>query len=69
MPANASLELAGWTDALTTLNKQLGALNELLEKQAERSEGLEKCWQRGIELAARIAQWQKADSDADTGFV
>jgi len=34
MPAHAALELPGWTDAITTLNKQLVSLNELLEKQA-----------------------------------
>ena len=61
MPAQATLELPGWTDALTTLNKQLGALNELLEKQAERSEGLENCRQRAQALAAQLKQWQDGD--------
>jgi ATP-dependent DNA helicase DinG len=43
------------------LNKQLGALNELLEKQAERSEGLENCRQRAQALAAQLKQWQDGD--------
>jgi len=32
--------------------------NMLLEKQAERSEGLENCWNRGLELARKISQWK-----------
>ncbi len=58
MTADATRELSGFTGALTTLDKQLKQLNELLEKQAERSEGLENCWQRGQALAQKITQWQ-----------
>lgn len=58
MPADATAELPGFTDALHKLDKQLKNLNELLEKQAERSEGLENCWQRGLALAQKISQWQ-----------
>ena len=61
MPANATLELPGWNDALNTLNKQLDALSGLLEKQAERSEGLENCWQRAQALAQQLKQWQDGD--------
>jgi ATP-dependent DNA helicase DinG len=62
MPAHATLELSGWTDALATLGKQIGALNELLEKQAERSEGLGNCRQRGQALASQLKQWQDGDA-------
>lgn len=58
MNADATGELAGWTDALNAVATQLGKLNELLEKQAERSEGLENCWNRGVELARKITHWQ-----------
>ena len=61
MPAVATDTLAGWSDALKTLNTKLAQLNGLLEKQAERSEGLENCWQRGQGLAQKIAQWQGSD--------
>jgi ATP-dependent DNA helicase DinG len=61
MPANATLELPGWTDALATLNKHLAALTELLKTQAERSEGLENCWQRAQALASQLKQWQDGD--------
>ena len=58
MTADATAELAGWTEALDNVSMQLGKLNELLEKQAERSEGLENCWNRGVELALRISRWK-----------
>lgn len=67
MPADAAGKLPGWGDALRAVGERLANLNALLEKQAERSEGLEKCRQRGLELAARIAQWQNAGDAA--GFV
>jgi ATP-dependent DNA helicase DinG len=50
--------LPGFKDALLNTIKQLSVLIELLEKQAERSEGLENCWNRGLELARKIKQWQ-----------
>ena len=50
--------LAGFSEALNTVTTQLSNLNGLLEKQAERSEGLENCWNRGLELARKIIQWQ-----------
>ena len=57
MPANATENLPGFADALSAVSAKLAQLNTLLEKQAERSEGLENCWQRGQELAHRIKQW------------
>ena len=58
MNANTVEDLPGWADAMTTLSDKLGLANSLLEKQAERSEGLENCWQRGQILAQKILQWQ-----------
>ena len=34
------------------------ASRAMLETQAERSEGLENCWQRALELRQRLARWQ-----------
>ena len=62
MPANATEKLTGFDNALRTLTKKLGDLNGLLESQAQRSEGLEKCWQRGVELMERIKDWQGTPS-------
>ena len=58
MSADATATISGWNEALSTLNDKLLQLNKLLETQAERSEGLENCWQRGQELAHKIKQWQ-----------
>ncbi len=66
MPANATDNLAGFTDALRTVTDKLAHLNGLLENQAQRSEGLEKCWQRGVELLLKIKQWGDKEQD---GFV
>ncbi|MBI3903193.1 MAG: ATP-dependent DNA helicase [Nitrosomonadales bacterium] len=66
MPANAADELAGFAGALRTACEKLAHLNGLLESQAQRSEGLEKCWQRGGELLLKIKQWGDKEQD---GFV
>lgn len=58
MAADAGSDLSGFSDALVNLEKQLKQLNELLEKQAERSEGLENCWQRGVALAQQLNKWR-----------
>ncbi len=58
MPADEALELPGWTDAINAVSKQLKVLTELLEQQAERSEGLENCWQRGQALVLQLKLWQ-----------
>jgi ATP-dependent DNA helicase DinG len=44
--------------ALDELRERLGRLAELLETQAERSEGLENCWRRAQELTVRLKRWQ-----------
>ncbi|MGC2459093.1 MAG: ATP-dependent DNA helicase [Gallionellaceae bacterium] len=58
MPAHATEDLSGWSAAFATVIEKLAQLNSLLESQAQRSEGLEKCWQRGVELLEKIRQWQ-----------
>lgn len=64
MNADATAELSGWADALNNVSTQLGKLSELLEKQAERSEGLENCWNRSVELAHKVTRW-KDDTQTD----
>jgi len=61
MPAIATEGFKEWPDALKTLVEKLAQLNGLLEKQAERSEGLENCWQRAQALSQQLANWQKGD--------
>jgi ATP-dependent DNA helicase DinG len=61
IPAIATENFKEWPDALKTLSEKLSQLNAMLEKQAERSEGLENCWQRAQALAQQLKQWQDGD--------
>jgi len=61
LPAIATDELKEWPGALKTLGEKLSHLNGMLEKQAERSEGLESCWQRTQALLQQLNKWQAGD--------
>jgi ATP-dependent DNA helicase DinG len=61
MAAQATADLKDFTPALKTVGEKLGDLCGLLEKQAERSEGLENCWQRALTLAQQLKHWQDGD--------
>ncbi len=45
--------------ALDALENELETFVGLAESQAERSEGLEKCWQRATELYQRVSGWRR----------
>ncbi|WP_028449545.1 ATP-dependent DNA helicase [Chitinibacter tainanensis] len=47
---------------LLALQAALNTLTDLLAKQAERAEGLEKCYQRASEMARLLTEWQAEDS-------
>ena len=47
--------------ALKTACARLDALAANLESQAERSEGLEKCWQRALLLSEQLQRWRDHD--------
>ena len=55
------LEKPEFAPTLKLLEEEIAKFATLLESQAERAEGLEKCWQRAVELVARIAEWQKTN--------
>jgi len=57
---------SGFDAALRQVQSELKAFAAILETQAERSEGLEKCWQRVGELARSLQVWEKGD---EIGFV
>ena len=57
MPALALDGFKDWPDSLRTLSEKLAQLSGLLEKQAERSEGLENCWQRAQALSQQLKHW------------
>jgi ATP-dependent DNA helicase DinG len=52
-------EKSDFVDALAQLLQRLSETEALLKTQAERSEGLEKCWQRALELRANFAAWRE----------
>jgi ATP-dependent DNA helicase DinG len=51
-------ELVGLAPALGRLEDEMSRFVSLLESQAERSEGLQRCWERSTELADRLARWR-----------
>ncbi|MDX8386067.1 MAG: ATP-dependent DNA helicase [Gallionella sp.] len=64
MPAAATENFKEFIPALKTLGEKIANLSGLLEKQAERTEGLENCWQRTQALALQLKQWQ-SEVDVD----
>jgi ATP-dependent DNA helicase DinG len=59
------LEKPEFAPALKSLEEEVAKFAAILETQAQRAEGLEKCWQRAVELAARLGEWQRTGD----GFV
>lgn len=62
MAAVATENFKDFSPRIKTLTEKLIHLSALLEKQAERSEGLENCWQRVQALTLQIKQWQQGDT-------
>ncbi len=61
----AQLEARGGFDNnVVGLLRESEVLAALLETQAQRSEGLENCWRRCVELVAQLRRWQNG-SDPD----
>ena len=67
MPLAATIKNASFGMALDELMQKLDVLADLLESQAERSEGLDNCWQRTREIGASIKRWRN-EAEAE-GFV
>jgi ATP-dependent DNA helicase DinG len=61
MSADTTENFKEFAPALKTLGDKLKNLSGLLEKQAERSEGLENCWQRAQALTTQLKHWQEGD--------
>jgi ATP-dependent DNA helicase DinG len=61
-------EKPGFRPAFATLLEHLEKLAAILETQAGRAEGLERCWQRSLELRARLLAWM-TDAGAAHGMV
>jgi ATP-dependent DNA helicase DinG len=58
MAGDAAEGFREFAPALKALGEKLTKLSGLLEKQAERSEGLENCWQRAQGLVGLLKVWQ-----------
>jgi ATP-dependent DNA helicase DinG len=67
MPLAAVMQNDRFGSALDELLAMLDSLGGLLESQAERSEGLENCWQRTREITGSIKHWR--DQAEGEGFV
>ncbi len=65
LPAEAAYTFKEFAPALKALAEKLAKLAGLLEKQAERSEGLESCWQRSLALEQQLKLWQPGGSSAE----
>jgi ATP-dependent DNA helicase DinG len=63
-PAQAALSRKGFVTALDAVVNKLESLNGLLEFQADRSEGLARCWERSCDQLARLKRWH-AEPDPD----
>ncbi|MDO9054819.1 MAG: ATP-dependent DNA helicase [Gallionella sp.] len=63
MAAVATENFKDFAPALKNLGEKLTQIGSLLEKQAERSEGLENCWQRAQAYALQLKNWQEDKAD------
>ncbi len=61
LPITALEDFKDWPKAAKVLSEKLKQLSMVLEKQAERSEGLENCWQRAQALTLQFDNWQSND--------
>ncbi len=64
LPVNTLRDRGAFDDALSVVIEKLYKISTLLKTQAERSEGLEKCWQRAVALNEQIARWHEGGDDS-----
>jgi len=70
LPASAVDGDAAFRSALDVLLAALDRLSEELKGQAERSEGLMRCWQRALSVAEGIERWRSGlDEEAQVKWV
>jgi len=67
LPEERAMAQPEFRRAVETLRDCLAGLVEFLESQAERSEGLDNCHDRGVDAAARLNRW--LDAEAASGRV
>ena len=59
VPAQQALGRKDFVAALETAIGALAALNGVLEFQADRSEGLQRCWERSCDQLERLKRWHE----------
>lgn len=69
LPLAGAQGMSGFADALAEVKTRLDAVNKLLESQAERSPGLENCWQRGTQYAAQLKRWMDEENNGSVRWV
>ena len=69
LPLAGAQGISGFADALAEVKSKLDAVNKLLESQAERSPGLENCWQRGTQFAAQLKRWTDEENSGSVRWV
>ena len=63
-PYSAAQDNPDFAAALGAVVIRLNALTAILESQADRSEGLQNCWTRGMDLLGGLARWEEEDDRA-----
>jgi len=63
-PYSTAHDNAAFTAALDAAVTRLTELTAILESQADRSEGLQNCWTRGMELLNGLARWEQGEDRA-----
>ncbi len=63
-PYSAAQDNPAFTAALDVAVTRLTDLTVLLEAQADRSEGLQNCWTRGMELLNALVRWEEEEDRA-----
>lgn len=66
LPWQRASQIQAFQGALEGVANRLKELSSLLESQAQRSEGLENCWQRSAVLAQSLERWR---GDGVEGYV
>jgi ATP-dependent DNA helicase DinG len=61
LPASRVAGDQPFVEALAGIDERLDGLEKALGSQAERAPGLANCWQRAIDMQARLTRWRAAD--------
>ena len=69
LPLRAVERNSGFAPVLAAVLARLDELAHILAEQAQRSDGLERCWQRALSLAEQTERWRSAADGARVRWV